>query len=170
MFIIEWGGLKCKKQFNSFWLQLFNILRPVYSCYILCSYTQIYHFNCLAMVRAKLDCWCGHLIPPHPTNNFLEQSKQVRFWWNFHSCFRWMLSQTRPNHTKPYQTKPTVKFLCYSPNKLDLNEIFAVAVDGYCLKPEQTKPYQIQLNYYASIKLQKWNRIKERKMWKNSDT
>ena len=74
-----------------------------------------------------------------------------------------MLSQTRPNHTRPYQTKPTVKFLCYSPNKLDLNEIFAVAVDGYCLRPEQTKPYQIQLNYYASIKLQKWNRINNRK-------
>ena len=51
------------------------------------------------------------------------------------------------NQIKPYQTKPhkinsTVNLLQISQNKLDLDEIFTVASDGCCPKPDQTKPYQ----------------------------
>ena len=35
------------------------------------------------------------------TKSSLKLPKQVRSWWNFHRSFRWMLSQTKPNHTKP---------------------------------------------------------------------
>ena len=32
------------------------------------------------------------------------------------------------------------------PNKLDFDEIFTVALDGCCLKPDQTIPYQTKPN------------------------
>ena len=46
------------------------------------------------------------------------------------------------NQTKPYKSKPTLNLLIISQNKSDFYEIFTVALDRCCLKPDQTKPYQ----------------------------
>ena len=63
--------------------------------------------------------------------------------------FGWTLSQTIP-----YQTKPTLSLLKISQNKLNFDEIFTVASEGCCLKPDQTKSYQTlpnQTNFKSSL-------------------
>ena len=64
---------------------------------------------------ARVGYWWNKNCPywyclaiPNWTNckSSLKQPKQVGSWWKFHRSFSWMLSQTRPNHTIPYQTLP----------------------------------------------------------------
>ena len=69
-----------------------------------------------------------------------------------------MFSQTKPFQTKPYQTKPTVNHLKNSQNKLDFDETFTVALDGWCCKPDQTLPYQT-LPYQTKPNTQKYKQL-----------
>ena len=43
------------------------------------------------------------------------------------------------NQAKSYHTKPTVNLLYNSQNKSDFDEIFTVASNGCCLKPNHTQ-------------------------------
>ena len=61
-----------------------------------------------------------------------------------------MLSQTKPYHTKPYQSNPTVYLPQNSQNKSDLDENFTEVSDWCFLKPYTTKPYQT--NSKSSLK------------------
>jgi len=56
-----------------------------------------------------------------------------------------MLSQKRLDQTKPYHSKPTLNLLKMSQKKLDFDETFTVALDGCCLKPDQTIQNQTKL-------------------------
>ena len=69
-------------------------------------------------------------------------------------------NQTKPYQTKPYQSKPTLNLLYISQKKSDFDEIFTVALNGWCLKPYQTIPYQT--NFQSSLNQSKqvgfkWN-------------
>ena len=87
-----------------------------------------------------------HNVPEYIKKTFLPSNL-------FHKSFRWMLSQSKPSHTKqnqtlPYFTKPNQNriFSKTAKKKSDLNETFTKASDGCCLKLiltilSQTKPY-----------------------------